>query len=170
MHVKHFQQFFHFFRFDQIAGTFILKPRPYCTVDMIGNQCHILLCVTLKSSAFRNDITDKLMILFNVRLLPGCLRITVKKSGSGRTGLCVFKCHGILEASSVICQDYRKQFSESFDPQYLRKRSNTSITGSMASSLIRIISMTEVSVNIRVSSTCSLLRSPLTVSISTTGV
>ena len=51
---------------------------------------------------FRNDSSDKSVISFNKRLLPGSLRITVKYGGSRDTIFRVFKADRILKFSSII--------------------------------------------------------------------
>ena len=81
---------------------------------MTANKKNILCGKVVKGSALRKDPADKDMVLFNVRLLPGRLRITEENSGSPAPVEGVFNAERIFELNTVVGENDLKQTAKGF--------------------------------------------------------
>lgn len=72
---------------------------------MAGQQADVILAVLIHTSAFRNHITDILVVFFQTSFLIGNVGITVKHSGSKCSGLVTFDVPRILKFGPVVSKD-----------------------------------------------------------------
>ena len=88
---------------------------------MTANKKNILCGKVVKGSALRKDPADKDMVLFNVRLLPGRLRITEENSGSPAPVEGVFNAERIFELNTVVCKNDLEQTAKGFSSELVVK-------------------------------------------------
>ena len=74
----------------------------YKAVNMVCQKGKILLSIGVQTLSLRNNIPDILMILLNMRLLPGCLRITVKDLRAVGAIYRAFHFKGVLELAAIV--------------------------------------------------------------------
>ena len=68
--------------FRQLIGRSVFQPRTPDAVNVVHQQRDILLGVRIQALAPGEHIANELVILLNVRLLPGGHGITVEDAGS----------------------------------------------------------------------------------------
>ena len=60
---------------DELIRGFIVKAGPSDAVDVIHKKSDVFLIIRIQAFASGQDISNELMILFDMRLLPGSHRI-----------------------------------------------------------------------------------------------
>ena len=108
------EQFFFLFAAKQVEGRFVVKDLSGNGIDVAADQMNIFGRQVFERSPFRKNTPDKNMVLFNVRLLPGRLRITEENSGSSAAVWSVLDAEKILEFYSVVGEDDLEKAAEDF--------------------------------------------------------
>ena len=70
--------------FRQFIRRFVSQPGTSDAINVVNQQRDILLGVGIQALAPRKHIANELVVLLNVRLLPGCHGIAVKDAGPHR--------------------------------------------------------------------------------------
>ena len=115
------EQFFFLFACKQIEGRFVVKDLSWHGIDVAADEMNIFGRQVIEGSTFRKNTPDKNMVLFNVRFLPGRLRITEENSGSSASVKSVFDAERILEFNAVVGEDDLEQATEDFSAELVVK-------------------------------------------------
>ena len=113
------EQFFFLFAAKQVEGRFVVKDLSGNGIDVAADQMNIFGRQVFERSPFRKNTPDKNMVLFNVRLLPGRLRITEENSGTTAAVGSVFDAERILELNTVVSQNDLEQTAEYFSAEFV---------------------------------------------------
>ena len=113
------EQFFFLFAGKQVEGRFVVKDLSGNGIDVAADQMNIFGRQVFERSPFRKNTADKNMVLFNVRLLPGRLRITEENSGTTAAVGSVFDAERIFEFNAVVSQNDLEQTAEYFSAEFV---------------------------------------------------
>ena len=86
---------------------------------MACSQRNLCLRQILKRGTLRQDPAQKNVVLLHMRLLPGCLGITVKDLCSGTVVRCVLQLIRVFEFHTVVGEDHREQGAEGLQTKFL---------------------------------------------------
>ena len=140
---------------------------PLGAVDMAHENHHVVLVIRIEGLSLRDYISDKLMVLLDMWLLPGSLRITIEDLRSMHTVPGLLQIPYPLELAAVVSQNGWDNVRKVSIPNALVSQSKTSTTESAVPSGMMNSIIRSFCVKIMVSIRFPFSRTPFTVSIST---